>query len=117
MEEEYARMRKERDSLLTVMKMMRTTEDDRTTRETSMTSAYGSKKSTKMPDPPMFSDGKDVKFKDWKTEMKRKLLLNEDHYPTAAHQLAYVSSRCEGKALRHISPRMQEDATATYQTA
>ncbi|OOQ82704.1 hypothetical protein PEBR_37745 [Penicillium brasilianum] len=117
MEEEYARMRKERDSLLTVMKMMRTTEDDRTIRETSMTSAYGNKKSTKMPDPPMFSDGKDVKFKDWKTEIKRKLLLNEDNYPTAAHQLAYVNSRCEGKALRHISPRMQEDATATYQTA
>ena len=69
-----------------------------------------------MPDPPMFSDGKDVKFKDWKTEMKRKLLLNEDHYPTAAHQLAYVSSRCEGKALRLISPRMKEDSTAAYQT-
>ncbi|OOQ91102.1 hypothetical protein PEBR_01184 [Penicillium brasilianum] len=117
MEEEYARMRKERDSLLTMMKIMRTTEDDRTIRETSMTSAYGNKKSTKMLDPPMFSDGKDVKFKDWKTEIKRKLLLNEDHYPTTAHQLAYINSRYEGKALRYISPRIQEDTTATYQTA
>jgi hypothetical protein len=64
-----------------------------------MTSAHGSKKSTKIPDPPMFSDGKDVKFKDWKTEMKRKLLLNEDYYPTATYQLAYISSRYEGKVL------------------
>jgi hypothetical protein len=60
-------------------------------------SYIGGKRSTKMPDPPMFSDGKDVKFKDWKTEMKRKLLLNEDHYPTAAYRLVYVNSRCEGR--------------------
>lgn len=128
-EEEYARLRtktetlrKERDSLLTVMNLMRTTPaaaagSERGDREASLTSAFGgSKKSTKMPDPLMFSDGKEVKFKDWKSEMKRKLLLNEDHYPTPAHQLAYVSSRCEGKALRHINPRMQEDAATAYQT-
>lgn len=61
---------------------------------------------TKMPDPPMLRDGKDAKFKAWKTDMKRKLLLNEDHCPKTAPRLAYVNSSCEGKALRHISPRL-----------
>jgi hypothetical protein len=134
MEEEYARLRTElddtrkematlrgeRDSLMTVMRLMgpsvANSNQMTDNRGSPAPSQTGSKRSTKMPDPPMFSDGKNVKFKDWKTEMKRKLLLNEDHYPTAAHQLAYVNSRCEGKALRHINPRMQEDATATYQT-
>lgn len=128
MEEEYARLRtenetlqKEKDSLLTVMNMIRDTpvRPVREEREASVasTAAFSGKKSTKMPDPPIFSDGKEIKFKDWKAEMKRKLLLNEDHYPTPAHQLAYVSSRCEGKALRHINPRMQEEAVAAYRTA
>jgi zinc knuckle protein len=118
-EEEYARIREERDAairerdgVLTTMRLMGTT----LSRESPAPSTTGSKKSTKMPDPPMLSDGKDVKFKAWKTEMRRKLLLNEDHYPTAAHQLAYVSSRCEGKALRHINPRMQDDAATPYRT-
>lgn len=62
-----------------------------------------------MSDPPMLRDGTDAKFKVWKTEMKWKLLLNEDYYPKTTPQLAYVSSLCEGKALRHISPRLQED--------
>ncbi|KAJ5138654.1 transcriptional regulator family: Fungal Specific TF [Penicillium bovifimosum] len=66
--------------------------------------------------PPVLSDGKGVKFKPWRAEMQRKLLLNDDHYPTTAHQLAYVSSRCEGKAYGHISPRMQDNSTTPYQT-
>ncbi|KAJ5465253.1 uncharacterized protein N7458_000939 [Penicillium daleae] len=135
MEEEYARLRtelddtrkemaalrSERDSLMTVMRLMglsvanpnQITDD----RGSPAPSQLGGKRSTKMPDPAMFSDGKLVKFDDWMTDMKRKLLLNEDHYPTDAHQLAYVSSRCEGKALRHVQPRMKQGATEAYQTA
>ncbi|KAJ5666162.1 uncharacterized protein N7477_008610 [Penicillium maclennaniae] len=120
MDEEYACLReelnetrRERDSMVTAMRLMGPV----SARESpALSTLPTSKKSTKMPDPPMLSDGKDVKFKAWKTEMRRKLLLNEDHYPTAAHQLAYVSSRCEGKALRHVNPRMQEDAMAPYKT-
>ena len=120
MEEEYARLReelnetrRERDGLVIAMRLVQTAP----VRESpALSTIPTSKKSTKMPDPPMLNDGKDVKFKAWKTEMRRKLLLNEDHYPTAAHQLAYVSSRCEGKALRHINPRMQDDAMAPYKT-
>lgn len=119
-EEEYARMReelnetrRERDGLVIAMRLVQSAP----ARESPALPTFPtSRKSTKMPDPPMLSDGKDVKFKGWKTEMRRKLLLNEDHYPTAAHQLAYVSSRCEGKAQRHINPRMQDDAIAQYKT-
>ncbi|KAJ5099346.1 hypothetical protein N7532_006347 [Penicillium argentinense] len=111
--EEYARIREERDAairerdgVLTTMRLMGTTP----VRESPGPSTISNKKSIKMPDPPMLNDGKDVKFKTWRNEIRRKLLLNEDHYPTAAHQLTYVSSRCEGKARRHINPRMQDNA-------
>jgi hypothetical protein len=113
-EEEYARVREERDAairerdgVLTAMRLMGTTLN----RESPALSVTGRKKSTKMADPPMFSDGKEVKFKAWKTDMRQKLLLNEDHYPTTTHKMAYLKSRCEGKALLHINPRMQEDAS------
>lgn len=52
----------------------------------------------------MLNYGKIVRFTSWKTEIRRQLLLAEDHYAPTGHQLAYVSSRCEGKALRHIDP-------------
>jgi hypothetical protein len=64
----------------------------------------------------MLSDGTMVRFRSGETEMRRQLPLNEDHYATAAHQLAYVSSRYEAQALHHIGPRMQEDAANPYKT-
>ena len=74
------------------------------------------RKTTKLPDPPMLSDGKQVKFKAWKSDIRKKLRLNHDHYPTPDHQMAYLKSRCEGKALMHVDPRMQDDATNPYKT-
>ena len=127
MEEAYANLRqeltaaqrarddavRERDSVITAMRLMGP--GGFSNRTTPMPEERP-RKSTKMPDPPLLSDGKAVKFKPWKTEMKRKFRLNQDHYPTTAHQLAYVVSRCEGKALSHISPRMEDDSTTPYQT-
>ncbi|KAJ5143092.1 uncharacterized protein N7515_001879 [Penicillium bovifimosum] len=119
MEAEYAQMRdeldqaqKEKESLLAVVKMMGGGAP--TVKGNHQSPAQ--KRSAKMPDPPVLSDGKGVKFKPWRAEMQRKLLLNDDHYPTTAHQLAYVSSRCEGKAYGHISPRMEDNSTTPYQT-
>lgn len=39
-------------------------------------------KSEKVPDPPILTDGKDLKFKDWYIEMKNKLQANTDWYDT-----------------------------------
>jgi hypothetical protein len=39
-------------------------------------------KSTKIPDPPILTDGKDPTFENWKLQMQGKLRVNADHYPT-----------------------------------
>ncbi|KAJ5131599.1 hypothetical protein N7448_005757 [Penicillium atrosanguineum] len=70
-----------------------------------------------MPDAPMLDDGKTVRFNAWATIVKRKLAANADHYPTAEHRMIYVASRCEGKALLHIHPRLEEDASNPYRDA
>jgi hypothetical protein len=50
------------------------------------------KKLTKIPDPPILTDGKEPKFEDWLLRIKDKLATNKDHYLTAALRLAYVKS-------------------------
>lgn len=112
-EKQLAEVTKERDGLATSLRYLGSSQDFL---RASPTLADNTRRSAKMPDAPMLDDGKTIKFKAWKNEIRSKLLLNEDHYPTASHQLAYVRSRCEGKALRHVSPRMQPDASKPYQT-
>ena len=55
-------------------------------------------------DTPILTDGKDPKFEDWVLLITDKLSANADHYPTAALRLAYVKSRCGGRAAQHLIP-------------
>ncbi|KAJ5124614.1 uncharacterized protein N7515_003051 [Penicillium bovifimosum] len=75
------------------------------------------RKSARMPDAPMFSDGKEVRYEAWATTIRQKLLANADHYPEPVHRKLYVQSRCEGKAQLHIAPRMDEASTRPYEDA
>ncbi|EKV20697.1 hypothetical protein PDIP_13780 [Penicillium digitatum Pd1] len=76
--------------------------------------ATATRKTTKMPDTPMFSDGKEVRFETWETVIRQKLEANTDHYPLPIHRKLYVQSRCEGKAQLHIAPRMSSDSSNAY---
>jgi hypothetical protein len=49
--------------------------------------------------------------------IERKLAANAGHYPTAEHRVIYVASRCEGKALLHINPRLSKGASNPYRDA
>jgi hypothetical protein len=51
-------------------------------REDMPTSVQGTKQLIKLPDLPILIDGKDPKFEDWLSQIKDKLLVNEDYYPT-----------------------------------
>ena len=79
-------------------------------------SAQDPPRSTKLPNPPIFTDGKDLKFSDWLSRIKNKLRANEDHYPTKSIKLAYVEGRIKGEAATHISPRLRDDAIDPYGT-
>ncbi|KAI9035592.1 uncharacterized protein KD926_003221 [Aspergillus affinis] len=70
------------------------------------TGTFGSHRSTKIPDPPMLSNGEDPTFENWQLAIYQKMTANADHYPTTELRIAYVTSRCERDARQHISPRL-----------
>lgn len=45
-----------------------------------------------------------------------KLAANADHFVNEAQRLAYVKSRCSGRAAEHIIARCREGAVEPYQT-
>ena len=75
------------------------------------------RRTVKLPDPPILTDGKEPKFDDWMAQMKGKLNANADHYSSNLLQVAYVQSRLGGRTARHAAPRFQEDSVNQYQTA
>lgn len=72
------------------------------------------RKTTKISDPPVLTDGKEPRFEDWLLLISQKLAANADHFDTPQLRKAYVVSRCEGKARKHIIPRMRDDAMNPY---
>jgi hypothetical protein len=75
------------------------------------------RKLTKIPDPPMFSDGKNPTFEDWALAIYQKLDANADHYSTATLRKVYVTSRCKGDARRHFVPRLRPESLNPYNNA
>lgn len=49
-------------------------------RGSTVESTKQSSKSEKVPDPPLLTDGKEPKFKDWMIEMKGKFMANADRF-------------------------------------
>lgn len=49
-------------------------------------------KTTKIPDPPMLTVGKEPRFDDWLLLMNQKLAANTDHFNTSQLGMAYVTS-------------------------
>ncbi|RAK94814.1 uncharacterized protein BO80DRAFT_319959, partial [Aspergillus ibericus CBS 121593] len=62
------------------------------------------RRAMKIPDLPLFSDGKNISFEDWVLAMCQKLQANADQFATPAVRKAYITSRCEGDARRHLTP-------------
>ena len=71
-------------------------------------------KSSKLPDPPVFTDRKNLTWEVWETKIQDKLEVNADYYPTALSQIAYIASRVEGDAAEHIYGRRQDRAAKPY---
>ena len=71
-------------------------------------------KSSKLPDPPMFSDGIKVKWDDWYAKMVGKLAGNADHYPTEELKIEYVCLRVEGDASDYTLARRFSGCLSPY---
>ena len=55
----------------------------------------------------MLIDGHTIRFNIdmWESKMVKKLTANADHYPTKALRMAYVDSRVDGEAYKHLAAR------------
>ena len=47
--------------------------------------------------------------------MTQKLEANHDHYDSPQLRRAYVASRCDGKARKHITPRLRSESVNPYE--
>jgi hypothetical protein len=81
------------------------------------TPASGSGKSTKLPDPPIFTDGKDPTFERWRVQTQDKLRVNADHFQSTEAKKAYVFSRTGGDAQNHLLPRYEDGSIDLFPTS
>lgn len=74
-------------------------------------------KSTRVPDPPVFTNGLDPTWDDCYSKIYHKLEANSDHYPTETARLAYVILRIGGDAAKHTMPRSLRGSLNPYTTS
>ena len=77
----------------------------RTTHTGSKNGSTGNGKFTKaLPNPPIFTNKKDLSIDQWLSKMRGKFKINWDHYPIERSKLIYVENRVGEKALQHLEP-------------
>ena len=74
-------------------------------------------KTTKLPDPAVYTGSADEDIEDWIAQMEGKLECNADHYPTDRAQISYVQTRLGGDARKNTAPRMKKDFFTRYASA
>ena len=73
-----------------------------------------SEKTSKLPDPPIFTNGMDPTWDDWSSKIEQKLITNRDHFPTGEDRKAYVINRLGGDASEHTMPRRLRNCPNPY---
>ena len=74
------------------------------------------KRSQKHPDPPLFTNGVDPTWEDWKSKMAIKLKINKDHWDDEESRIGYVLSRLGGKAAKQTYSRQEADSNDPFLT-
>jgi hypothetical protein len=55
-----------------------------------------------------------MSLSNWLSQIKNKLYKNANYYPTKSIKLAYVKGLIKGKAAKHISLRLKDNAINPY---
>ena len=71
-------------------------------------------KSTKLPNPPIFSDNIKVKWDDWYAKIIRKLTINTDYYLTEIARIKYIILRIEGDTIDYTLARRLRNCLNLY---
>ncbi len=74
----------------------------------------GHHKSTKFPDPPIFTGTGEPTWESWTTKISDKLDVNADHYPTEKLRIAYVAFRLGGDADEQTYAKRRIGALSPY---
>src|SRR6266487_3882389 len=83
----------------------------------SRTSPESTKRSAKIPDLAILTDGQDPTFESWKIQILAKLSVNADYFANDSARIAYVFSRTSGDAQKHLNPQMGDNAVDRFRTA
>ena len=78
------------------------------------TGSKSSKKSIKLSDPPVFTDGKNPTWDEWFSQCSEKLSVNSDHFTSQNEKKAWLLSRTGGDAATHTFHRRQPNAEDPY---
>lgn len=74
------------------------------------------KRSAKIPDPELLTDGITPNIEDWIVEMEAKLIANADHYDTEDLRITYINSRLGTKAKPYVRERMNTRHAQSFKT-
>jgi len=74
-------------------------------------------RSQKIPDPPLFTDGKNPTWENWYGKVQDKLEINADLFPSERAKLGYVHSRLSGDAAETTQSRRERGCSNPYKTA
>ena len=91
-------------------------DQDLTPTDNPLRSVSKAKKSPKLPDPPVFTNGKDPTWDDWSSKVREKMDSNADHYSTEKSRIAYVLTRLGGDAVTYTYHRREKNAANPYLT-
>lgn len=72
------------------------------------------KRSVKITDLPLFTDGTEPTFDNWKLQLQDKLEINADHFSSTRARMAYVFSCTGSDAQTHLRPRYATDASDPF---
>lgn len=71
-------------------------------------------KSVKLPDPPPLSDGIDPTFENWRIQVRGKLRVNHDHFPSEEAKMLYLFGRTIGDAQRHLQAKFEDESPVRF---
>ena len=78
------------------------------------TSPESSRKSTKIPDLPILTDGLDPTFESWKIQIQAKLSVNADYFANNTARIVYIFSCILDNVQKHLNFRIEESVTDSF---
>ena len=94
------------------------TDRARETSKNSLTpSTVTDKRSSKHPDPPVFTNEVDFTFDDWFLRIQDKLIVNDDHFSIESVKTIFVILRTESDAVDHLTAYRAEGHADYFKTS